>query len=193
MYSKKIIEAGFQFEEHKIITEDGYILTAWRIPGLLHEKNKNNTNFQKKRPIILQHGLFDCSYTWIMLNSTESLAFILAREGYDVWMTNSRGNVFSLEHLHEEYDSNSFYSKFWDFTFHEMAMYDLTANVFYIKNITNWEKLYYLGHSQGSVQYFIKYTLNPEFIEENIEKFVAIGTVVNVFNTVIIMFYIYYL
>jgi predicted alpha/beta hydrolase len=128
-----------------------------------------------------------------MLNETESLAFILAREGYDVWMTNSRGNAFSTEHIHEEYDSSSFYSKFWDFTFHEMAMYDFTANVFYIKNITGCEKLYYVGHSQGSVQYFIKYTQNPEFIEENIEKFVAIGTVVNVFNTVVIKLYIYYL
>ncbi len=70
-----------------------------------------------------------------------------------------------------------------------MAVYDLPANINYIKNKTNYEKIHYLGHSQGTVQYFIYYTINPEFIENNIEKFVSIGTVVNVFNTVL-YFYI---
>ena len=120
-----------------------------------------------------------------MLNTTECLPIQLAKNGYDVWITNSRGNTYSLEHANPEYDSNLFYSKFWDFTFHEMAAYDLPANVFYIKNTTNWDKIDYVGHSQGTQQYFIQYTLNPSFIEENIHKFVAMGTVVNVFNTVI--------
>jgi len=38
-YQKIINEAGYYFEEHKIRTEDGYILTAWRIPCLLNETN----------------------------------------------------------------------------------------------------------------------------------------------------------
>ena len=38
IYKKKILEAGYSFEEHKIKTEDGYILTAWRIPKKLNEK-----------------------------------------------------------------------------------------------------------------------------------------------------------
>ena len=120
----------------------------------------------------------------MLQNTTESLPIKMAEQGFDVWMTNSRGNLFSIEHTNPEYDSNKFYSKYWDFSFHEMAIYDVTANVFYIKNITGFEKLSYVAHSQGTVQYFIQYTMNPTFIEENIEKFVAIGTVVNVFNTV---------
>ena len=164
------------------MTEDGYILTAWRIPGKIKESKILK---KSRKPIVLQHGLLDTSYTWIMLqNTTESLPIIMAEKGFDVWMTNSRGNLFSIEHTNPEYDSNKFYSKYWDFSFHEMAIYDVTANVFYIKNITGFEKLSYVAHSQGTVQYFIQYTMNPTFIEENIEKFVAIGTVVNVFNTV---------
>jgi len=120
-----------------------------------------------------------------MLNSTECLPIQLVKNGYDVWITNSRGNIYSLDHINPDYNSDLFYSKFWDFTFHEMAIYDLTANVFYIKNITKYEKIHYIGHSQGTVQYFIKYSINPDFIEENIDKFVSIGTVVNVFNTVL--------
>jgi pimeloyl-ACP methyl ester carboxylesterase len=179
---KKIRDEGYDFEEHKITTEDGYILTAWRIPGKLKENQRLRL---LRKPILLQHGLFDCSYTWLMLNSTNSLALLLAEEGFDVWLTNSRGNSFSHEHIDmEEYDSGKFYSKFWDFSFHEMAVYDLTANINYIKKHTGYAKINYLGHSQGTVQYFIQYTLNPEFIENSIDKFISTGTVVNVFNTV---------
>ena len=35
-YQKLINEAGYNFEEHKIRTEDGYILTAWRIHCLIN-------------------------------------------------------------------------------------------------------------------------------------------------------------
>jgi len=64
-----------------------------------------------------------------------------------------------------------------------MAVYDLTANINYITNNTNYEKLTFIAHSQGTCQYFIKYTLDPEFIERHVERFVGIGPVVNVFNT----------
>jgi lysosomal acid lipase/cholesteryl ester hydrolase len=178
-YVRKVREEGYDFEEHKITTEDGYILTAWRIPGRHKESFKQRVT---RKPIILQHGLCDSSYTWLMLNSTNSLAILLAEEGFDIWLTNSRGNAFSHEHV--EHDSGSVSSDYWDFSFHEMGAYDLTANVRYVKQITGYEKVLYLGHSQGTVQYFIKYTLDPEFIENNIEKFVAMGTVANVFTTV---------
>jgi lysosomal acid lipase/cholesteryl ester hydrolase len=180
-YVKKVRDEGYDFEEHKIITEDGYILTAWRIPCRIREPFKQRIT---RKPVLLQHGLLDTSYTWLMLNSTNGLALLLAEEGYDVWLTNSRGNTFSNEHVDNEYDSNTFYSKFWDFSFHEMAAYDLVANVNYIKRQTGYEKIIYIGHSQGTIQYFINYMLNPTFIDSNIEKFVSIGTVTNVFNTV---------
>lgn len=31
------VASGYGFEEHKIVTDDGYILTAFRIPGKLME------------------------------------------------------------------------------------------------------------------------------------------------------------
>ena len=186
---KKVESSGFYFEEHKILTQNGYILTNWRIYGKINEPEEQKL---KRKPVILQHGLFDTSYTWLILDSSESLALLLAEEGYDVWLTNSRGNALSHEHTNEEYDSSKFYSKFWDFSFHEMAVFDLTANVFYIKNLTKFEKVTYIGHSQGTVQYFIQHTINPNFIEKNIEKFVSLGTVVNVFNTVSKLYFIFY-
>ena len=74
-YQKIVNEAGYSFEEHKIITEDGYILTAWRIPCLLNESNSDL--YKKRQPVILQHGLIDSSYTWLLLDKNHSLVFLL--------------------------------------------------------------------------------------------------------------------
>ena len=95
-----IMTAGYRFETHKIVTKDKYINTAWRIVGKLDEEN--GIPPEKKPCVILQHGLLDNSATWLILNSTQALPFKLVDEGYDVWMTNSRGNINSFEHMHPE-------------------------------------------------------------------------------------------
>lgn len=33
-FQELCVKYGFEFEEHTVVTEDGYILTVWRIPGL---------------------------------------------------------------------------------------------------------------------------------------------------------------
>jgi pimeloyl-ACP methyl ester carboxylesterase len=178
-YSEKVIKAGFEFEEHKITTADGYINTAWRIPRRLGEDPKI-----KHKPIIMQHGLLDDSWTWFALNATDCLGIMLAQQGYDVWFTNSRGNMFSYEHKNPEYDSKQFYSKYWNFTFVDMAKYDFPAHVSFVKEETGFDKIYYIGHSQGTFQYFINYMIDPSFIEKHIEKFVSIGTVFSIASSV---------
>jgi len=46
----------------------------------------------------LQHGLLDCSDTFIINEETKALAFVLANRGYDVWLGNNRGNKHSKRH-----------------------------------------------------------------------------------------------
>jgi hypothetical protein len=48
---------------------------------------------------------------------------VLADAGYDVWVGNSRGNRYSREHTQHTTKDR----EFWDFTWSEMADYDLPA------------------------------------------------------------------
>ena len=46
-------------------------------------------------PVLLAHGTFGCSSHWICNLRNESSGFLLADEGYDVWIMNRRANSFS--------------------------------------------------------------------------------------------------
>lgn len=84
--------------------------------------------------VICQHGVLDSAACWI-LNGEQSIGFRLVDEGYDVWLNNSRGSWYSSEHVN--YDLNSKVSKkdnvrkerkkYYDFSFHEMGIYDQPA------------------------------------------------------------------
>lgn len=85
--------------------------------------------------------------------------FALADEGYDVFLHNSRGNTYSRNHTTLNVDSDAF----WQFSFHEMGVYDIPATIDYILNITSRKSLYYIGHSQGTTQFFVMGSERPEY------------------------------
>jgi len=169
---------GMRFEEHKIVTEDGYILSAYRLPGKLTEKMRDTKG---KPPVMLQHGLLDNSATFTIGAFNLSLPFLLSEAGYDVWMTNTRGNFNSYEHLNpKEYSVFDAHSKYWNFSFDEMAIYDLPANIEYILDYTSHEKLTYIGHSQGTIQFFAANSMKNW--ASKIEAFVGLGPVMYIKN-----------
>ena len=73
-------------------TDDGYILGLWRING-------NLNNISSQPPVLLQHGLGSDMMQWVMNKAENAPAFILAQNGYDVWLGNNRGNRFSQSHI----------------------------------------------------------------------------------------------
>ena len=124
---------GYPSEIHEVVTEDGYILEMHRIP---HGKHVNSSGIAKNgtRPVaFLQHCLMCSSADWVLAGPEKSLGkytkcnsikckcscyqfqhilgFILADEGYDVWLGNYRGNTYGRNHIHLDPSEKPF----WEF------------------------------------------------------------------------------
>ncbi|KAG8230455.1 hypothetical protein J437_LFUL009944 [Ladona fulva] len=145
---------GYPVESHEVTTEDGYILTMHRIPYGLKD---NSTN----RPVVfLQHGLIASSSDWVIMGPEQGFAYILADAGYDVWMGNARGNRYSRAHVSLNPDDDD---KFWDFSWHEMGIKDLPAEIDYVIEKTGQSKIFYAGHSMGTTMFFVMNSLLPQY------------------------------
>ncbi|XP_036294377.1 lipase member K isoform X1 [Pipistrellus kuhlii] len=161
---------GYPYENYDVVTKDGYILGIYRIP---HGRGCPRTD---PRPVVyLQHGLVASASNWICNLPNNSLAFLLADTGYDVWMGNSRGNTWSRKHL--KFSPKS--PEFWAFSLDEMAKYDLPATIDFIVEKTGQERLFYVGHSQGTTIAFIAFSTNPE-LAKRIKIFFALAPVITV-------------
>ncbi|KDR15392.1 Lipase 3 [Zootermopsis nevadensis] len=106
------------------------------------------------------------------------VAYLMADAGYDVWMGNARGNVHSTKH--ESLSPSS--SKFWSFSWHEMGVYDLPAEIDYILTNTGQKDLSYVGHSMGTTMFFVLMSLKPEY-NAKIRHMVALAPVAFLRNT----------
>lgn len=176
-----ILTAGYRFETHKIVTPDDYILTAWRIVGKL---NEDQPHPERKPCVILQHGLLDNSASWMFFEKEFSLPFMLVELGYDVWMTNSRGNINSYEHMDiANHNFRNYHSDYYKFTWDDMAKYDLPTNINYVLKHSNYEKVFYVGHSQGTTQFFAAADIYPD-LKNKVQAYVALAPVMYVGNIV---------
>lgn len=130
--------AGYRSEVHTTKTVDGYILKIHRLLPQKHSVLKGSA--------FLMHGLFRNASDFLATGPKIALAYYLADNGYDVWMGNARGTKYSAEH--EKLDCSS--KAFWNFSFHEIGLFDLSAMLDFVLDCTKEEKAFYVGHSQGT-------------------------------------------
>lgn len=150
---------GYPAETHFITTEDNYILQYHRVPHGL-----NNNDGTKKPPVLLFHSHSFCSAQEFIQGPEKSLGYMLADSGYDVWMANARGTHYSLNHTYLNPETD--FAQFYNFTFHEIGYYDLPAAVDYILNATNYEKIFYIGNSQGSTVFCVFLATRPQYVKK---------------------------
>ncbi|XP_047313424.1 triacylglycerol lipase 2-like isoform X2 [Impatiens glandulifera] len=125
----------------QVITEDGYILSLQRIPmGRLGKTDGD------RPPVLLQHGLLMDGITWLLNPQDQALAFVMADNGFDVWVASTRGTKYSRGHTYLSTDNPAY----WDWSWDELVAYDLPATVQYVMRQAG-QKLYYVGHSLGTL------------------------------------------
>lgn len=149
-----IVRAGYDYEMHMVETEDQYILKLHRLTS-----KKSLPLNSKPVPVLLMHGLFGTSSDFVIMGKKISLAYLLSDKGYDVWMGNNRGNDYSDKHKRLNINS----SEYWDFSFHEVGYYDLSAKIDYILKVTNYSSLFYIGHSLGTTDLLVLLSMKPEY------------------------------
>ncbi|XP_077203985.1 lysosomal acid lipase/cholesteryl ester hydrolase-like isoform X2 [Paroedura picta] len=149
---------GYPSKQYEVQTDDGYFLQLNRIPYGLHSPEKNGHN----PAVLLVPGILADSRCWIANLPSNSIGFVLADAGYDVWLLNNRGTTWSRRHQNLSIEQE----EFWDFSFHEMGIYDIPATMKFILMQTKQEALYYIGHSQGASMGMIAFSLFPELAKK---------------------------
>ncbi|CAM8962522.1 unnamed protein product [Rhodiola kirilowii] len=134
---------GYKCQEFEVQTEDGFILSLQRIPEGLH----GGGNDARKPPVLIQHGVLVDGMTWFLNRPEEGLPFILAENGFDVWIANTRGTRFCRKHISLDPNTDQ---EFWNWTWDELVIYDLPAVTSFVSKQTG-QKMDYLGHSLGTL------------------------------------------
>ena len=159
---------GYLHETHTVVTKDGYIITIFRIPG---KKGEDMSKGPKKVPIVFQPGIAAASDNAVIAGPPYAPGLYFVDRGFDVWVVNARGSTYGKKHIRYSPDDRIF----WNFTFEEQALYDQPAYLDYVSKVTGFEKVHYIGHSQGGTQMIAALTLDPGYYSRRLLSFVSLG------------------
>ncbi|KAJ5042595.1 Alpha/Beta hydrolase protein [Bipolaris maydis] len=189
-YARRV---GLDCEIFNVQTEDGFIIELWHLynprdykrtnagqrsphsPELFPEDRTRVAGSQyepgeKKYPVLMIHGLLQSAGAYCT-NDDDSLAFFLAKSGYDVWLGNNRCG-FKPRHSTLDYGD----PRMWAWNIRQMGVMDLPALISRVLSETGFEKLGLIAHSQGTTQTLVGLAKEqrPE-ISEKISVFCALA------------------
>jgi len=169
-YARRV---GLDVEIFDVETEDGFIIELWHVfnpreyrpvsPAAhgprgpdVFETTKSDPMFgeaerafpagNKKYPVLMIHGLLQSAGAYCCTDD-DSLAFYLAKSGYDVWLGNNRCG-FNPRHTLLDYAD----PRMWSWNIRQMGVLDLPALISRVLSETGFEKLGLVCHSQGTTQ-----------------------------------------
>lgn len=141
MCATTVAPHGYKCQEFEVKTDDGYILSVQRIP-----QGRVGGGGQIRQPVLLQHGVLVDGATWLLSPPEESVAMMLADNGFDVWISNTRGTRYSRRHV--TLDARD--SEYWNWSWDELIVHDLPSVIDFIFKQTG-QKIHYVGHSMGTL------------------------------------------
>ncbi|KAL8900243.1 MAG: hypothetical protein Q9207_005783 [Kuettlingeria erythrocarpa] len=172
-YARRV---GLDVEEFSVHTEDGFIIALWHVynpqdytrtssshrgrdkPVVFPKSYLDGDNAKpsqqyppgkRKYPVLLVHGLLQSAGAYCT-NDDDSLAFYLAKSGYDVWLGNNRCG-FRPRHQMLTYND----PRMWNWNIRQMGVMDLSALVSRVLSETGFPKLGLVCHSQGTTETFV--------------------------------------
>ena len=174
-YARRV---GLEVEGFKVQTEDGFIVSLLHLynpkdytpvssdqrshgepvvfpTGCLENGTAHRTTAsqyphgKQKYPVLLVHGLLQSAGAYCS-NEEESLAFYLAKSGFDVWLGNNRCG-FNPEHQMLTTQD----PRMWNWNIRQMGIMDLPALISRVLSETGFPKLGLVCHSQGTTQTFV--------------------------------------
>lgn len=165
-------------EQHFATTVDGWKLSLNRYPSFFRKTDNiqafNNTNSDdtRKRPVILCHGLSTNRYSFDLTEVT-SLAKYLADLGFDIWLLELRGHGNSVRVPKSEEKNYKIEKNYDGWSFDDYVQKDLPAAISYVKERTNSDGVYWIGHSMGTMVMYAYQSINKD---PSVEGVVAIAS-----------------
>ena len=174
---------GFIDEFHSIYSNDGYQTGIHRIVNPLKPVTRYPVLFLTvvggASVLFLRAG--EGGYVNESVNTVgPNIGFEMAKRGYDVWLLDWRGTYFySYNHTKYNIDHDI---EYWDFSEDELAFFDLSAAIDYIRSYTNRQKIG-LFTFQGSTKLYVSLASFVNRFNANVAPVVALGPVFSLANT----------
>ena len=103
------------------------------------------------KPVLMQHGHYMDSLIWFKEKKVgKPLPLQLFDAGYDVWLGNNRGS-YNCELQSSRHNERN-QKEVWDWSYADMAKYDLPAFILKIEQVTGKDQVAYIGYDQGATQ-----------------------------------------
>ena len=125
---------NYSWKPYTVETEDGWFLTTFRLIG-------STPPDENLLPVFLQHPAEGSSMGMVGIYAKD-----LVDRGYDVWLGNSRGTLYSNTNVRADTET---LKEHWDFSWAEMGQYDVPAFVSKVLEVSEKPKLTLIGYSQG--------------------------------------------
>jgi lysosomal acid lipase/cholesteryl ester hydrolase len=172
-------EYGFAIERHDVTTEDGYILSLWRLTR--PDQNEEPTT----RPILfISHSTMYAAEQFMLHGPDLSPAMYFYNLGYDVFLNNLRGTTYSRRHQTLNPDTDR---EFWAINYSSFEI-DQRANIQYILDLTQQEQLFVIAHALGGSAILIGMSLYPEWYQQRVITAALLGPITAISNTQAMIF-----